>query len=285
MTANIPSLEKIGTFVDAGSEPLSAHKFFADQLNVQKAGRATPKMAMALSASAEGSGPDSEEGVKFRLNATGNIYYSTTSETLQKDTKDLFDSVTVLFGAMTKALALKGKSLFDYDDWTKLIRQSGFFVEVQKFYKHVHVESSSVTIDTQIVQQLLPGLKEGSSMDIARSVLNALNGEYKQKTEDDETKIAHLLFICEELFGAPQVTVRLFFADKKSHEKITETPCGQTSSVEIDQVQQADTFMFISPKTIARFASDFEQDDKAYDKLVDKLSKYLDADDPQPKEE
>ena len=242
-------------------------------------------MAMALSASAEGSGPDSEEGVKFRLNATGNIYYSTTSETLQKDTKDLFDSVTVLFGAMTKALALKGKSLFDYDDWTKLIRQSGFFVEVQKFYKHVHVESSSVTIDTQIVQQLLPGLKEGSSMDIARSVLNALNGEYKQKTEDDETKIAHLLFICEELFGAPQVTVRLFFADKKSHEKITETPCGQTSSVEIDQVQQADTFMFISPKTIARFASDFEQDDKAYDKLVDKLSKYLDADDPQPKEE
>jgi hypothetical protein len=267
MTDSMPSETKINTFVDAGSAPLSDYVFVAEELNKR---RASPRPLRAAPDQ-----PDSEAPVKFRLNQTGNIFYSTSSDALTKETKDLFDSVTVLFSAMTAALSKKGKDLFDYDAWSNVIRQSGFFIEVQKFEKVMTISDNSVTVDTQVVQQLLPGLTSGSSMEIAKSVLSALSGKYSVATFKDDSKFSHLLFICEELFGAPSVTVRLFFGTKKTHSVVTSSPCHKSSSKTFEQSQQADTFLFVDPKTIAKFAGQFATSTPEYEKLIAKLQSFI----------
>lgn len=271
---NMPELKKIGSFVDAGKSDLKNHVFVSNELN---------KLAMARSsnlvgaAAASGVGPeeDGEKPVWFRLNQTGNIFYSMTSETLQKETKDLFESVTVLFSAMTQALAQKGKDLFDYDAWSTLISKSGYFVEMQKFETILEIQNNSLTVDTQIVQQLLPALVSGNSLLIAKSILSAVNGKYQSQSENEETKIGHLLFICEELFGAPSVTVRLFYGTKTSHSNLTQSPCHQTTSVKIEQKQMANTFLFVSPDTISKFAGKFRESPQEYTDLIARLSSTL----------
>jgi len=277
MTNSIPTEEKIRTFVDAGSTSLDRYTFVSEKLNEMRAKPIAFRARAAEAAPEPDGGPDSEKGVVFRLNQTGNIFYSTTRPELQEGTKKLFDSVTVLFAAMTKALAEKKKDLFDYGAWSAIISKSGYFVEVQKFTKNLTIENNSLTIDTQIVQQLLPGMTSGSSMEIAKSVLSAINGEYKSERMTEKTKLGHLLFICEELFGAPSVTVRLFFAEKTTHKRITESPCHKTSSVKLELLQEANTFLFVSPDTIAEFAGKFGEAPAAYDGLIKKLSDYIDA--------
>lgn len=269
----ISSEDKIGTFVDAGSTSLRYHTFVSEELNKKKvkAGRLFNARAMA---SDKG---DEEQSVNFRLNRTGNVFYSITSTEMQKETKELFDSVTVLFSAMTKALKQNGKDIFNYDALGKMISKSGYFVEVQKFEKYIIINNTSVTIDTQIVQQLLPGLTSGSSLEIAKNVLGSINGQYKRIKQNEKTKLGHLLFICEELFGAASVTVRLFFATKDSHKDITSSPCYKRSSRTFEQLQEANTFLFVSPDTIAAFADKFKETPEAYDDLINRLSGFIDA--------
>lgn len=281
MKSTVPGKDVIDVFVDAGSENIVQHTFVSEKLNEIKV-KTLPALAASLMAVSESdsgqSSADSEKDVHFRLNQTGNIFYSTTSPELQDATKKLFNSVTVLFGAMTKALAEKNKSLFDYDAWSAMISKSGYFIEVQKFENSLTIESGSLTIDTQIVQQLLPGLQSGSSMEIAKSVLSALGGEYRSDQMEEKTKLGHLLFICEELFGSPSVTARLFFASKETHKKITSSPCHTTTTVTIHQLQEADTFLFVSPDTIAELAGQFANIPEAYKSLIDKLSSHIDGD-------
>ncbi|EAB8479322.1 Zygote formation protein zyg1 [Salmonella enterica subsp. enterica serovar Java] len=253
---------KISSFVDAGGTSLS---------NFQLSKHSDTKLK-ALQANG-----DEEESVKFRLNQTGNIFYAMTGDKLEQETKELFDSVTVLFSAMTKAMSDKGYSLFNYDQWSRLITGSGFFVEVQKFQKNLNIKSGSLAVDTQVVQQLLPGLTTGSSLEIAKNVLNAINGEFSASKEDEKSKFGHLLFICEELFGAPSVTVRLFFASKESHKTLTSSPCHKSTSTSFEQLQEGNTFLFVSPDTIAKYASKFGQHPEEYTNLVENLKKLLDS--------
>lgn len=277
ITSN-PTPEKISAFVDAGSANLAKHKFMADNLNVLKARQPAPVMATGLLGdSPEGDG-DGEMPVNFRLNQTGNIFYSTTSPVLQEQTKKLFDSVTVLFSAMTKALSEKKKTIFDYDAWSSIVAKSGYFVEVQKFEKFLVIENSALSIDTQMVQQLLPGLKSGSSMEIAKTILSAFSGTFSSGKVDEKTRVGHMLFICEELFGAPSITVRIFYASKESHTSVTASPCHRRTNTKIEQLQQANTFLFVSPEAIAEFAEKFDVKTPAYQNLVNELAGYVDDD-------
>lgn len=265
-------INEVEKTVEAGQKDLQNYHFVSEELDE----KATLKQPALMAADADDEG-DKEQKIKFRLNQTGNIYYAVTSNEMTEATKKLFDSVVVLFAAMTTALAQADKTLFDYDAWGKLIRSSGYFVEIQKMKKHLTIKSNTLSVDTQIVQQLLPGITSGSSMDIAKGVLSALNGEFSASQTTEDTKIAHTLFICEELFGAPSVTVRLFFASKKSHESITQSPCHKTVSTTIDLDQEANTFLFVSPETIAEFASRFSKVPEDYTNLIKKLSELIKA--------
>ena len=255
---------KIGTFVPGGTTTLSKYVFVSEDFRSRK--------SLTKAAGPDG---DQEKPVQFRMNQTGNIFYATTSPELQTETKKLFDSVTVLFAAMTKALNAKHKTLFDYEAWGSVIRGSGYFIEVQKYSKTLKIESGSVELNTQVIQQLLPGLTTGSSMEIAKGVLSALNGTFGGEGTTETTKLGHLLFICEELFGAPSVTVRLFFATKQSHVTITQSPCHKSVAKSIEQLQEGDTFLFVSPDAIAEFAKKFSDQPQEYKNLVDTLSGYI----------
>lgn len=266
MSSAINIDSKIGTFVSGGTTTLSNYHFASEAFRSRK----HPKMLFLQAVAG-----DEEKPVQFRLNQTGNIFYATTSPELQTETKKLFDSVTVLFSAMTKALNGKHKTLFDYEAWGSVIRNSGYFIEVQKYSKTLQIQSGSLTLDTQIIQQLLPGLTTGSSLEIAKGVLSALNGTFSASSTTETTKIGHILFICEELFGAPSVTVRLFFASKTSHSTITASPCHKSVTQSFDQLQEGDTFLFVSPDTIAEFSKKFGQEPQEYKNLVDTLSGYI----------
>ena len=69
----------------------------------------------------------------FVFNETGNIMMSTTdltNDTIEQSVKDVFAEVSVFFGAMTKAMDQKDKSLFDYEALDAIISNSGCFVKV-----------------------------------------------------------------------------------------------------------------------------------------------------------
>ena len=258
------AVKSINTMYEGGSAPLSEYKFQSHEL--------AQKQAQMLFTNDRG---DIEKDAQFRMNQTGNIFYVSTSPELTEKTKKLFDSVTVLFAAMTAGLNACEKSLFDYDTWRSVIGKSGFFVEVQKTRNMMTIKNSGVTVNTQIVQQLLPGLTSGSAMEIAKGVLSAVNGEFQASERAEEAKIGHLLFICEELFGAPSVTVRLFFASKKSHSAITQSPCHKSVTTTFEQLQESNTFLFVSPDTIAKYAKLFTEQPEEYTNLIGRLKELI----------
>lgn len=258
------AFKSINTMYEGGSAPLSEYKFQSHEL--------AQKQAQMLFTNDRG---DIEKDAQFRMNQTGNIFYVSTSPELTEKTKKLFDSVTVLFAAMTAGLNACEKSLFDYDTWRSVIGKSGFFVEVQKTRNMMTIKNSGVTVNTQIVQQLLPGLTSGSAMEIAKGVLSAVNGEFQASERAEEAKIGHLLFICEELFGAPSVTVRLFFASKKSHSTFTNSPCHKSVSTTFEQLQEANTYLFVSPESIAEYAKRFTEQPEEYLNLIERFKEMI----------
>jgi hypothetical protein len=267
--------ERIRNFVDAGAGELAQHHFVSEDLARRlPSARGTARSAI-MARGGDGDNGDMEKIVHYRMNQTGNIFYSTTSDEVQGETKKLFESVTVLFAAMTAALRGKEKTLFDFEAWSSVIGQSGYFVEVQKYQKILQIKSGSVEINTQIVQQLLPGLKTSSSMDIAKNVLSALNGEYGGESTNETTKFGHLLFICEELLGAPSITVRLFYATKATHKVLTRSPCHKSATESFEQQQDANTFLFVSPQSIAEFSEQFNTSPTEYKSLISKLSSFI----------
>lgn len=263
----------IKSSVEAGHENLRSYKFASNALNPVIHNNAVT--AVVAAAAPEG---DDELKVHFRLNATGNVWYATTTKanSLGEDTKELFNSVLVLYAAMTKAMAEANKSLFDFDEWSKMIRKSGFFIEVGKVQKHLSIGSATISVDTQILSQLLQGIdKAPSAMQIGKDILSALNGEYSGKSKKEDAKMGHLLFICEEIMGASSVSVRLFFADSKQMEVMTKSPCHKSTSESYEQEQRIDTFRFVSPEQISKYAKKFKVDDPDYLALVQKLRESL----------
>lgn len=221
---------------------------------------------------------DTEKKVYFRVNATGNIMYSTTTDGEVSDkAKDLFDSVSVLFAAITAALAQHGKKLMDYEAVSTLIRKSGYFIHNREFFQHTTIKSSSLSLDMQLIGNLLPGLTGGSSLKIMQEVLSSISGTYGASDSKESTKLCHLMFICEDLFAAPNVSVKLYKADKEQMEKVTESPCHKTVRREIELTQHGDTFMFVDPARIRKFAKDYDPNNRpeAYDDLIQSLAGHL----------
>lgn len=60
-------------------------------------------------------------------------------------------------------------------------------------------------------------------MNISKEVLSSLNTSFISSSREEETNLAHLLFICEELFGTSRISLRLFKTSKKIVSSVTET--------------------------------------------------------------
>ncbi len=255
---------ELETWVDAGKAPLDNYLFVSPELEEKHQG-----LMLMDSAS------DTEKYALLRINQTGNILFVLTSPELTIRTKKLFASVAALFAAMSSAMNQSGRSLFDYEAWRSLVGKSGFFVEVQKNRNLLTIKNSGVNVNTQIIQQLIPGLSSGSAMAIAHGVLSAVKGDIKEAEHDENAKRGHLLFICEELFGAPSVTVRLFYASKKSHRALSQPGYDKSVTATFEQLQEAHTFLFVSPDAIAEYDTIFTAQPARYKNLIERFKKMV----------
>lgn len=219
---------------------------------------------------------DREENTSFRLNRTGNILYATTNPELQQETRYLFDSVTVLFSAMTKALSLTNKDLFSRTAWKKMIERSGFFAAVQQFHQTIENTETNVAINTQVVSRMIPGIVQGGpSMTIAKSVMGVIDGKYRVASSEEKSEMAHVLFICEEIFGAPLVTVRIFNFDEHTVVNEAEVSCGSATVNTFKLNLTADSYLFVSPEVIQRHAGRLTEQSEAYNLLVKDLAGHI----------
>ncbi len=241
----------------------------------------SPRPQLAIAAAGPSFAVDSaeeEELIHFRVNVTGNLWYATTSrlDALGKEAHDLFEGVMVIFAAMTKALAEEGKGLFDFHDWSKLLHKSGFFVQSDTLVKPLAIHANTLPVSSQILTQLLPGIdKSQMATAIGQEVLSAMSGEYANNQHKEGASVGHLLFVCEEVFGTPAVSVRLFSADGNQMRKMLQSPCPRTSSVSYEVDQRIDVFRFLSPAQISQFEKTFKEDADGYLSLVESLKKSL----------
>lgn len=211
---------------------------------------------------------DQESPVYFRLNQTGHVYYATSSLDLKDETREQFGKVLTFFGALTAAREKLNKTLFDYETVLHLIQKSNLFAATGKTTDVVSIKKNDVAVNLQIVTSLLPGIVGGASLMVAKQVLSGLNAEFTSGSRDANTEICHLLFICEELFGAASVSFKLFRASQKSHEKVTKSSCHKTAQEDFEFTQSTDTFIFLPTGDVGKRVNDLISDSKKQNELV-----------------
>jgi len=236
------------------------------------------KAAPALQA-----GADTGEIQKYyTLNQTGNIMVSSTvsnEKDLSDDVKALFQKTIVFFGAWAAALEQKKKSLYDYEAIATMINKSGFFVRVHEEDRTFESGSTSLTLDTAILGSVLSGVASmggTTALSIAQTVIGSMGSQLKlaASSKQETKKIAHLLFVCENLMGMPILNVLLFNTSAKQSETVTSSNCHKTVSTKVSMAYHQDTFMFVDPTYIDKFSTAF-QSNPDYDALIKRLADYL----------
>ena len=227
----------------------------------------------------------------YTFDERGHIMVATTSadtENLAAEVRSTFKKVIVFFGAWTAALARKGHTIMDYEAVNQIIASSGNFVSTNKEKRTYHSDSTSVSLNTSIIGDILGTDITGGGMAIAKKTLAIIGGEIKSSFEKQQTdkEIAHLLFICESLMGMPIVTVSLFHTKVSQHEWVQKTDCEKVSRQTVDFEFESDDYMFVDPDYINQFTDDFEKS-ADYEKLIENLAASLDKPqkDEQQKEE
>lgn len=219
----------------------------------------------------------------YTLNQTGNIMISSTvnnENDLSADAKEVFQKAIVFFGAWTAALEKKNKSLYDYDSITKMITSSGFFVHVHEEDRDFESGAISLTLDTAILGSVMSGFASmggTSALALAQTVIGNMGKQLTlaASSNQEEKKIAHLLFVCENLMGMPILNVLLFNTTAKQSETVTSSNCHKSVTKKVSMKYHQDTFMFVDPNYISKFTTAFESSPD-YEALVDKLAGYLD---------
>lgn len=221
----------------------------------------------------------------YTFDATGHIMVASTSpeeRRLDPDSKHLFHKASVFFAAMTAALNKKDKTLYDYDAIHDIIANSGLFVEVHREDRTFDYADTSVTIDTAIVTSVLGAMVPGvgtaaGALDIAKVVLGHMGEQIKASAEVQKAtkKVGHLLFVVENLMGMPMVSASLFNIDQEQGKIATKSNCHSTSTQTFSFKYHQDTYMFVDPEYIAKFAGKLGKKSPEYKALIDKLSGWI----------
>jgi hypothetical protein len=215
----------------------------------------------------------------YTFDEKGHIMVVTTSkdtDNVQPAVAQTFQKVIVFFGAWTAALARAGKTLFDYEAVTSMITKSGFFVSMGTEKRSYRSESTSVALDTSIIQGILGAGITGGGMAIAKRMLanigTTISASYSK--EDTKKEISHLLFICESLMGFPIVSISLYHTKLEQHSWVSTTNCSKVSKQTVAFDFEADDYLFVDPQFIDQFSNSFEGS-KEFDDLIEKLSGYI----------
>ena len=230
---------------------------------------------------ASGDTQGGEHGLEkyYTFDELGHIMFVTTSHDtagLSQRVQETFQKVIVFFGALTKALAQKGKTIMHYKALNSIISSSGVFVSVQKESRTFTSGSTTVSLNTSIITHVLGSAISGGALEIAKRTLAAIGGALNStfKDEGDKTEIAHLLFVCESLMGMPIVSISLFHAKVGELRWLQKTNCDEIYREKKSFEYDGDHYLFVDPTYIKKFTSEFEESEE-YKEFVDQLAGYI----------
>lgn len=227
---------------------------------------------------------DGEEHITFRMDVQGHVMVCTTEDQKGKMSDaviDLFSECGVLLAAVTAALASKSKSLYDYDSVRQVLMGSGDFVSLQISDRDFHSTDSTVMLDTAVIAEVMgafvgiEALEAASTvMSIAKNVVSGVGSKLTAEAsqETGKKKMGHLLFICQDLMGAPLVSVSYFYSSFEESVTKIKTPCASTVSTSVDFKYHQEDFMFVSPAAIAKYSPELTANKPEYEKLIAKLT-------------
>ena len=241
---------------------------------------------------------------QFAVNATGNLFVASTLNSISPDSNDAgqaelsekalqaFGQVSVFFAAMTKAIALEGKSIYDQEALSSVIRESGMFVQVSKSDIDFTSHSYGITFSNEMIQAIM-----GMSGDLASigeslfSLLRQVGREgfkVSQSSTEKNTKVGSIIFVCEYLLGAISISPMLVYMDaKEAEDELTVGPCLKSEASTASWKISRETFLFVPP-VFMKEAGTINQamEDPEFLKLVSKMTQGLQKDnETQDKEE
>lgn len=245
---------------------------------------ATPKPVVLTPPGAD---PHNVQATKYYIfNETGNIMMSSTdldSSKIQKSVRNVFAEVSVFFAAMTKAISTSKQpngqpyQLYDYAVLEKVIDGSGLFVHVTEEDVVYTSESFGMEFSKQLIESLL-GLATGAGeLSFASAMISSMGSsalKISQQSSSENSKVANIVFVCEYLLGMPVVSALVVYADlTKNSQSFSIGPCFSESSTSTTWTLHKDTYMFVTPKFIKKYAGDLlsVETDVNYTELVNYL--------------
>lgn len=218
----------------------------------------------------------------FLINATGNIMLASTTpkqDEIDPDVRKLFQKTQVFFGAIAAALTKKGKDFNDYEALKAAILGLGFFFQIDSEERIFQYSSRELTLNTAIVQDVVGSIGGiGTSLRIAQRIVESIGSQIKVANAQSESskKIAHLMFVCENLLGLPVVTSSILYIDSKEGQEVSQTNCSDYTQTTIKFRYNRENFLFVDPTLIEQFSAGFAASHE-YQDLIDRIAELIPA--------
>lgn len=233
---------------------------------------------------------------RYTFNETGNIMISTVEEDggqISETFRNICSEVGVFFAAMNKAIASvinpntqQPYSLYNYNALKSVIDHSGMFIHLNE--EQIEHNSAQVgqTFSTELIQSLI-GIDVGAAyLKFATAMVRSVGKEALalcNQANQSESEAANIIFVCESLMGAPLVSaiiIRLDVQIKTNLVGIKAKPCHRSPSprkvVTSQWVFHKDTYLFVPPEFIKRYASALnESNTAAYQEFIQNLTNKL----------
>lgn len=238
--------------------------------------------------------PKNIQATKYYIfNETGNIMLASTditSGSIEDSVRAVFAEVAVFFGAMTKAISStpnpksktkKNYSIYNYHALEQVIDGSGLFIHVTEEDVVHNTNSYGATFSKELLESLL-GLATGvGSLAFASAMLSSIGKEgltISADTDSAQSKVGNIVFVCEYLLGMPIVSAIVVYADSTQNtDSLQVGPCFKVKTVASTWHLHKDTYMFVTPTFIKKYAGEIDsaETDPDYNALVGFLQSTL----------
>lgn len=222
----------------------------------------------------------------YTFNQTGNFLISSTFSKGNLDLEKLipnkcwleFQRAAVFLAAMTKALHLEDKKL-DYVAMNKIINGSGTWVQMTEEEVHHTTSSYGASFSTELIKGLV-GLMipEASLAKFATTMTQSMGKKAVNLSidnEKDETKLANMIIVCENIFGVPFICMIMVSIDSSTvRHAVSVGPCLKASSVTTELTMTKETYYWVSPNAIEDDSEDIikAMDDKNEATIVNMMT-------------
>lgn len=208
----------------------------------------------------------------YTWNKTGNLYFSTTNAKFDKDgmpvwstlnplVRKAFQEVCVFWAALTRALVSMHKSIYDFEVLERAIDSSGLFAHMTREESTKVSNQFGLSFSKDVVGAFL-GL--GTGVPFAQSLVSAIASDCKAADGNNieissdfskaHSRMAHVVFVCEEIFELPIISVMLISVEAEQiKESIKVGPCFSQSEVHTTMDMIKDTYLFVQPESIEAY--------------------------------